>query len=311
MIIIIVGIGGVGGYFGGMLAKHYATNPDVEIYFLSRGEHLDKIRIDGLILDTENGLYTVRPTLATDKVNDLPIADYILLCTKSYDLDATVNQLMPVTGIDTVILPLLNGIDNSARIRQLLPQCEVWDGCCYIVAKIKEPGIIENSGSIHRLLFGFENQTSDRLLLFEKCLKDAGLEARFCENILLEIWKKFFFISSTATLTSYFDVSYGSLLIDVTRKNTLLKILDELLLVGNAEGIPLDNSEKEKLMLQLEKLSSNTTTSMHRDFQKRKNTEVHSLTGIVVELAQKYNLKVPEFKKIYAELCHRANQFPK
>jgi 2-dehydropantoate 2-reductase len=303
--IVIVGLGGVGGYFGGMLAKYFFNNPEVEIYFLARGEHLRKVQKNGLTLVTETETFVIHPTLATDDIREVGIANYVIMSPKSYDLNSTIEQIKPCIGIDTVILPLLNGIDNSQRIRKLLPETEVWDGCCYIVAKILEDGVVENVGVIHRIAFGYLNRTSDQLLAFEKLLKDAGIEIRFYDTILTEIWKKFFFISTSASLTSFFDVSYGELLTDRVRRQTLIDFSTELVQVAIAEGATIDNAQIEKLILHFEKLPVGTTTSMHRDFQAKKNTEVDTLTGIVVELAHKHGIAVPLYSKVYNELKNR------
>jgi len=303
--IVIVGLGGVGGYYGGLLAKKYADDPEVEIFFVARGEHLKKVRKKGLTVITEKGTFVVRPTLATDNVAEIGIADYVIMTTKSYDLDETVAQIKPCVGKDTVILPLLNGIDNSARIRALLPETEVWNGCVYIVARLNEPGVVESSGNVHRLDFGYENKVNERLIVFEKLLKNAGIDATFHENILLAIWTKFFFISSTASLTSFFDVSFGALLTDDVRKTTLVNLLEELLLVANAEGAGIEHSIINKIVHQLEKLPFETTSSMHTDFKAGKNAEVHTLTGIVVDLGKKHGIPTPTYEKVYAELSEK------
>lgn len=303
--IVIVGLGGVGGYFGGFLAKQYVGKSDVEVYFIARGEHLRKVQENGLTLVTENETFVIHPTLATDDIREVGLANYVIMSPKSYDLNSTIEQIKPCVGTDTVILPLLNGIDNSERIRKLLPTTEVWDGCCYIVAKILETGVVGNVGSIHRIVFGYLNRTTDRLLAFEKMLKDAGIEIRFYDTILTEIWKKFFFISTSASLTSYFDVSYGEIIADPTRKQVLIDFSSELVQVAISEGINIDNSEIERLIHQFEKLPIGTTTSMHRDFQAKKNTEVDTLTGIVVELARKHGIAVPLYSKVYNELKSR------
>ena len=300
--IVIVGLGGVGGYFGGFLAKKYANHPEIEICFLARGEHLNKVQENGLTLITENETFQIFPALATDDVTKIGTADYIIMSPKSYDLDSTVEQIIPMIGTNTVILPLLNGIDNSERIRNLLPETEVWDGCCYIVAKILEPGVVENTGNIHRIVFGYQNKTNKSLLAFEKLLTDAGIEARFYDNILTEIWKKFFFISTSASLTSYFNVSYGEILIHPERRQTLIDISTELIQVANAEGIAIENSEIHKLIHQFEKLPMGTTTSMHRDFLAGNNTEVDTLTGIVLKLGKKHGIATPTYQKVYTKL---------
>jgi 2-dehydropantoate 2-reductase len=300
--IVIVGLGGVGGYYGGLLAKYYAGDPTVEIYFVARGEHLKKVQQNGLTVITETGTFVVRPTLATDTVSEIGIADYVILTTKSYDLDATVKQIKPCIGVNTVILPLLNGADISSRIRVLLPGIEVWNGCAYIVARLNEPGVVESSGNLHRLDFGYENKTTDRLTGFEKVLKDAGIDATFHENIKSVILKKFFFISSTASLTSYYDVSFGALLTDTERKNTLISILEEILLVANAEGAEINNDVIDKTIHQLEKLPYETTSSMHSDFRAGRNTEIQTLTGIVIKLGKKHGIPTPTYEKVYNKL---------
>jgi 2-dehydropantoate 2-reductase len=296
----------VGGYYGGMLAKRYAEDPQVEIYFVARGQHLKKVQENGLTLITENGTFQVFPTLATDNVSEIGTADYIIMTPKSYDLDSTVAQIKPIVGSNTVILPLLNGIDNSDRIRALLPGTEVWQGCCYIVARLNEPGVVESSGGLHRFNFGYEHkQTNQRLSAFETLLKDAGIDAYLHEKIMHVIWTKFFFISATASLTSYFDVSFGALLTDDIRKTTLVNLLEELLLVANAEGAEIERTVIDKVIRQLEKLPFETTASMHSDFQAGKNTEVHGLTGVVVELGKKHGIATPTYEKVYAELKNR------
>jgi 2-dehydropantoate 2-reductase len=304
--IVIVGLGGVGGYYGGLLAKRYADDPSIEIYFVARGAHLRKVQENGLTLITEKGTFQVFPTLATDNVSEIGIADYIIMTPKSYDLDSTVDQIKPIVGSNTVILPLLNGIDNSDRIRALLPGTEVWQGCCYIVARLNEPGVVESSGGLHRLNFGYEfNHSNERLLAFELLLKDAEVDATFYENIMHVIWTKFFFISSTASLTSYFNVSFGALLTDETRKATLVSVLEELLLVANAEGAEIERTVIGKVIHQLEKLPFETTASMHSDFMAGKNTEVNGLTGIVVKLGKKHGIPTPTYEKVYTELKNR------
>ena len=300
--IVIVGLGGVGGYYGGLLAKYYAGDPAIEIYFVARGEHLKKVQQKGLTVITETGAFVAKPTLATDQVSEIGIADYVILTTKSYDLEATVHQIKPCVGENTVILPLLNGADISARIRAVLPGIEVWNGCAYIVARLNEPGVVESSGNLHRLNFGYENQTNTRLLYFEKLLKDAGIDATFYINIKSVIWKKFFFISSTASLTSYFDVSFGALLTDEDRKTTLVSLLEELLLVANSEGAEMNRNIIDKTIHQLENLPFDTTSSMHSDFQAGRNTELQTLTGIVIELGKKHGIPTPTYEKVFDKL---------
>ncbi len=307
MKIVIAGIGGVGGYYGGLLAKKYEGSSDVEIYFLARGANLQKMQQDGLKVIAKKGTFIAHPKLATDDVNEIGKADYIILCTKSYDLEATVLQIKPMVNQNTVILPLLNGADISQRISKLLPSTEVWNGCSYIVARLNEPGVVESSGDLHALHFGYNNQTSERLLKFEELLKSAGIDVTFSENIMLLIWTKFMFISTTASLTSYFNVNFGALVTDDIRKQTLINMSNELIMVARAEGIELSTDLINKGVHRLEKMPTHATTSMHSDFLNGKNVELETLTGIVIQMARKHNISVPVYEKVYAELKNRQN----
>ena len=300
--IAIVGLGGVGGYYGGLLAKKYADNPEIEIYFVARGNHLKKIQEKGLSVITETGTFITHPTLATDNVKEIGEADYIILTTKSYDIASTIEQIKPCLKEDSVILPLLNGVDISHRIRKMLPDIEVWNGCVYIVGRLNEPGVVESSGGVHDLFFGHENITSDRLLWMEKLLKDAGIKAVFSENIRMIIWRKFIFISSTASLTSYYNVGFRDLLTDENRKAMTIAILNEVAAVAKAEGISFETDIIKTAIRIIEKLPLGTTSSMHTDFQAKKRTELDTLTKIVIELGNKHGVQTPTYQKVYEKL---------
>jgi len=303
--IVIVGLGGVGGYYGGLLAKQYAGNPEIEIYFVARGAHLQKVKENGLTVITETETFVVRPTLATDNVLEIGTADYVFLCTKSYDLHPTIEQIKPCIGTETVILPLLNGVDISERIRTLLPGIEVWSGCVYIVGRLNEPGVVESSGGLHDLFFGYEDQTSDRLLFMEKLMKDAGIKAFFSENIRMNIWRKFIFISTTASLTSYFNVGFRDLLTDEKRKAATIAFLNEVAAVAKAEGVVFDTDIVDTTIHHIERLPFDATSSMHSDFKAGRNTELDTLTKIVIDRGKKYGVATPTYEMVYERLNER------
>lgn len=303
--IVIVGLGGVGGYYGGLLAKQYAGNPEIEIYFVARGAHLQKVKENGLTVITETETFVVRPTLATDNVLEIGTADYVFLCTKSYDLHPTIEQIKPCIGNETVILPLLNGVDISERIRTLLPGIEVWSGCVYIVGRLNEPGVVESSGGLHDLFFGYEDQTSDRLLFMEKLMKDAGIKAFFSENIRMNIWRKFIFISTTASLTSYFNVGFRDLLTDEKRKAATIAFLHEVAAVAKAEGVVFDTDIVDTTIHHIERLPFGATSSMHSDFKAGRNTELDTLTKIVIDRGKKYGVATPTYEMVYERLNER------
>ncbi len=303
--IAIAGIGGVGGYFGGMLAKHFEDSKEVEIYFIARGENEKAIQKNGLRVETTKGNFVAYPKLTTSKPEEIGVVDYLICCTKSYDLEKSMNQLKPCIGKQTVILPLHNGVDSSEKIKAMFPGIEVWLGCVYIVAQLSEPGLVKETGSIATFYFDSENGTSNKLDRAETLFKEAGVNAILPDDIKQTIWKKFLFISPMATLTSYLDVKFGDILSNEEHKRLLGLLLNEIKAVADAKGINFPDDILEKTFATILALPKDITTSMHRDFQKGKTTEIESLTGYVVKQGKLFNVPTPTYEMMYEDLKTR------
>ncbi len=304
--VAIAGIGGVGGYFGGMLAKYYSNDPRVDICFIARGAHAEAIRMQGLRVETQNGDFIAHPALVSDDPALIGPVDYIIYCTKSYGLEALVQSLRPCIGPDTVLLPLLNGVDNDQVIRELLPQNEVWNGCVYLVAKRAAPGLIRASGNIARLFFGLDSGDGKRLKGMEQLFTEAGIDATLARPVEPVIWQKFMFISPVATLTSYLDAPIGEILAEEEKMGLFLSLLDELSFVAAKMNIPLIPDYHGLVLARMESLPYDTTSSMHRDFHAGLSTEVEALTGYVVRMSKTLNVPTPVYDKLYAELLLKA-----
>jgi len=292
----MAGIGGVGGYFGGLLARHFYDKENVEINFVARGGHLKEIQKNGLKVIKGNTEFIAKPTLATDNPAEIGIANFIIITTKSYDLEAIIQQLRPCIDQDTIILPLLNGVDSKERINNILPDNIVLEGCAYIVSRLKQCGVIENSGNIQTLYFGLDKLVDKRLLLLESLFKEANIEAFLSENISTIIWEKYIFISPTATATSYFDNCIGEVLADKEKLRTLGTLIEEVKQVAKAKDIIVSDDITEKTLNKLKALPFEATSSMHRDFKNNNlRNELLSLTGYVVCEGQKYNIEIPTY----------------
>lgn len=145
------------------------------------------------------------------------MADLIVIATKSYDLEAIIHQLKPCINEQTILLPLLNGVDSTERIQQLLPSNTILKGCAYIVSRLKQPGIIENSGNIQSIYFGHDILKDEGLTHLEGLFKKAGIDTHLSLDINTTIWEKFIFLSPIATATSYSDQCIGEILGDSTK----------------------------------------------------------------------------------------------
>lgn len=301
--IIVAGIGGVGGYYGGLLSRYSETHPgELEVSFIARGVHLQKMKDNGLTVIAEKERFLTRPHLVTDHPEEIGAVDYLVLATKSYDLDEMAKHLSPVVGPKTIILPLLNGIDNVDRLRAIFPENEIWYGCAYIIARLNEPGVIESSGNVHYLHFGHEKKTSPELKYIEELFQKAGIEATLKEDIIRAIWRKFFFISTTAALTTYLNTGFRDLVWNPEYKTLYLQLMQELLTLAEAEKAGLQPSLIDDMLRYGGSLPEGTTSSMNSDYLAGRRIELETLIGVVVRLAQRYELEVPLYTKIYEAL---------
>lgn len=302
----ILGTGAVGGYFGGLLAGHYFNSGKADIIFITRPATEKMIREKGLKIITPQGEKIVFPTLASSDPKKIGHVDLLICCVKSYDLEESLRPLAACIGAETIILPLLNGVDARHRIELLFPGATVWEGCVYIVSRLIEPGVVKETGNIHSLYFGSSNAGSAQLKQIENIFREAGIDAFLSDNIQQTTWEKFLFISAIASLTSYLDLPIGAILNNSSHKKMLLQLLTELKNVAAAKGIQFSDDITGRTILKMEKLPYDTTSSMHSDFQKGGKTEYHSLTEYVVKLGRELNVPTPLYDNVLEELKNKA-----
>ena len=209
----IIGVGGVGGYFGGKLCK-LTSAPGVKVYFVARGRHLDEIRTNGLQVSTATeGDWICHPTLATDRIEDLPTLDVCLVCVKSYDLGNVVRQLQSKVSETTAVVPLLNGVDIYERIRKDLRTALVFPACVYIGTHIGTYGKVVQKGGACKILFGKDprNHSAVPHLLFDLFDK-SGIGYEWSGDVSPLIWTKYVFIAAFGLVTAGFDKTLGQVM---------------------------------------------------------------------------------------------------
>lgn len=303
--IAIVGTGGVGGFLGGLLAAYYEKDEKVDVYFISRGEALKRIRENGLKVDAQTGNFVARPTMATDHAEEIGKVDYVIYCTKAYDVESGIRQIMPCIGPETVVLPFLNGVDSVEKIRKMLPENEVWYGCVYVVAYIVEPGHIVEHTNGYRYMFGSPDGSPAKINALAELFAAADIQARAMPDIVRRVWDKFAYISTVATVTTYTDKTYGEILSVPERKSLLKELQSEFQTVAKARGQELSPGVAEAVIAQMSRIPGDTTTSMQRDFRAGKNTELESLTGYIVREGKRLHVPTPTYNMMYSELKHR------
>ena len=298
----ILGLGGVGGYFGGLLAKAYQKSDEVEIIFIARGETQKTIAENGLKIINDDTEMIVYPNLVSNNPNEIGELDYLICATKTYDIEESLTSLKKCIKKETLILPLYNGVDAQERIQQLYPENEVLQGCVYIISMIFSPGTIRKIGFYEKLFFGSKTASLSKLEELQHLLQQAKIESNLVENIEETVWEKFLFISALASVTSYLNQNIGEILSHPESKATYIELLKEIEDVAKAKGLQLPEDIVAQTVLKLEKSPKEATSSMHRDLLAGKNTEAISLTQFVVNEGKKYGVKTPLYEKIAAVL---------
>lgn len=297
----VIGVGGVGGYFGGKLCQRQAASGGAQVSFIARGEHLRAIQTDGLHLRSEtDGDLICHPALATDDFAALPPQDLWLLCVKEFDLAAALEKLKPLIGPETIILPLLNGMDIHSRIRQIISQGIVLPACVYVGTHIASPGVVVQKGGACRILFGPDPSRPDFVPtelahLFEQ----AGIKHTWTEQVQTEIWQKFIFICAVGLVTAARDKTLGEILTDEALRNEVQAVMEEVVSLARASDIPLPENIVEASLTKGRGFPPETKTSFQRDFERPDKPDERNLfAGSMLRLASEFSLAIPRVKEL-------------
>ena len=306
MRIAVLGIGGIGGYYGGKLALAYAGSGRHEITFIARGEHLAAIRKNGLRLITPGGEYNAVPTLATDNPKETGSLDLVLFCVKSYGLDDAARMIAGSVHKGSVILPLLNGVNIAERLRTLLPECAVLNGCVYIGASIEGPGVVQHKGGTGQLIFGPDrSEDVEKFRDIETLLKEAGIPAELAKDVAVPVWTKYIFIDPLAGLTALLGKSFGAILENEGDRERLAGLMREVESVARVKGVNFPEDIVKTTLQKAAGFPYATKTSFHLDYEKGRQTELDIFAGYIVKAGKELGIATPLHEKVYGELLKK------
>lgn len=296
--IAILGIGGVGGYIGGYLAKQFLNSNSYEIIFIARGEHGNEIAKNGLSLITDEEIIISRPNLISTDANVIGHIDFLICTTKSYDLMESIEKYHSCISNQTIILPLLNGVDSFEKLKIRFPNSKVLNGCIFIVTKIIDNGIIEITGQNHYVCIGSDDLNPEIVEFVFDLFTEAKINVRKPESIDTAVWEKYVFISSLATLTTLKDKTIGQILESVELRNQLIDLMNEVKGLAEKKGVLIQPELVDKNISAMQKMPYETTSSMHRDRRAGKKIELESLSNFVVNLGEKLKVATPAFNSL-------------
>jgi len=298
---VVMGSGGVGGFFGGKLARG-----GQEVWFVARGEHLKAMQAAGLRIESSEGNYTIPPGRITGRTEDAGPADVILICVKSYDTESATRQLIPIVKHDTIVISLQNGVDNEEKMKKILPTGIVYGGVALIYATITTPGVVTETGGPKKLTFGplshpagMDDERGKTVL---NSMIGAGINAEYTLDIHSALWKKFIFITAVAGLTTITRLTLGEILSVSETRRLLVDAMREVELIAKAKGARIEPGFMDMIFQTLRNFENNTHSSLYYDLMHQKPMEIEALSGIVVRYGAELDIPTPINKTIYAAL---------
>jgi 2-dehydropantoate 2-reductase len=298
MRIAVIGAGGVGGAFGAALAHAGAG-----VTFVARGAHLNAIRANGLRVEGGRGETIVNPAAATDDPATIGPVDFVLFCVKLWDVETAGAAIKPLIGSTTAVIPLQNGIDAADRLIPILGAAAVMGGVAQISATIAEPGVIRQTGSFMRLIFGeLAGGRSARGEAFLGLCQKAGFDATHSDHIQTDLWMKFILLATNSAITAATRTPLGKLRDDPDIAPLIARAAAEVVAVGRAAGIALPEDAAEHTVRFNRTAPPGMMASMAHDLIKGSRLELPWLSGKVVGLGRELGVPTPVHEVLFAVL---------
>ena len=306
MHIAVIGSGGTGGYFGGLLSR-----AGEEVIFVARGAHLEALRLRGLTVKSRLAGEFTLPVRATDTPNEVGPVDLILFCVKTYDTDTAAQSIDPLIGAETMLLSLQNGVDNAERIAQIAGHNSGLGTVAYVVSAIEAPGVIAQTAGPGRIILGeLAGGTSARVERLHSVLQRAEIAAEVHPDVRIAIWQKFLFICAFSGVTALTRVPIGSILADSVTHDLFRGTLEEAEAVARASGIELPEDSVEQALATAEAVEPWGRGSMYHDLANGLRLELEALNGEVVRRGDQHDIQTPLNFAIYAALKPYINGEP-
>ena len=306
--IAVVGIGGVGGFLAGAIGSVY----EEQLTLVARGNRLASLKERGLVLHSDlRGEICVHPH-AVVTAQELEEQDLIFLCVKNYSLEEACGQIRHAVGKNTVVIPVMNGVDPGERARAALGQGIVVDSLIYIVAFIGAGGEIVHQGDFARMRIGIRNADAHErqaVAQVSEILTDAGVEHLVADDIELEIWRKYILNCAYNVATAAYDNNIGQLRADPIKAKEFEDLVTEAYEVAMAKGVAVKPEHKMEFFDRFRHVyRDDATSSLQRDINAGKQAEIETFSGYLVREAARLGVDAPVSKKMYDLLKQRAQK---
>ncbi|MET7993439.1 2-dehydropantoate 2-reductase [Amycolatopsis sp. NPDC005232] len=289
MRVVVMGTGGVGGYFGARLAQG-----GHDVSFIARGKHLEALRTNGLKVESAFGDLHLPKIDVTDDPTQLAPADLVLFGVKLWDTETSAELIKPLLTEQTAVVSFQNGVVKDDILRRVLGPEHVIGGVCYIAATIAEPGVIRHTGTLQKLVFGeYDGTISARVRKFHDACAESNIDAEISTGIEQTIWEKFVFLVGLSGTTSTARTTIGPIRANPRSRAFLHDVMAEVVEVARAQGVALPADYADDRLAFTDGVPEGMTSSMHHDLERGNRLEVTWLSGDVVERGKALGVPTP------------------
>lgn len=295
--VAVLGAGAIGAYYGKRLADGGA-----DVTLIARGRMLEALRTNGLTIVEPEGTSTTRLP-ATDDPAEVGPVDVVLFCVKSYDTDDAAAGLRPLLAPGTAVVSLQNGIDNEERIAAAIGAEHVVGGAAYILASVREPGVVDASGPrgivIGELAGG---PPTARIQAIVEVGAVAGLRVTASPDVRVALWEKYTLLVAFSAMTAGVRLPIGAIRLAPAARAMLRAIMTETWTVGRAEGVALADDLVDRQMSLLLGQADDASTSLYHDLVTGHRMETEALQGAAIRLGRQHGIATPFLDAAYAIL---------
>lgn len=290
--VLVMGAGAVGGYYGACLARG-----GHDVAFVGRGANLEALQRDGLHVTGAMGEFRVPPVNATDDPAGVDERDLVLLCVKSYDIEAAVDVMRGCGGL---VLTLQNGVEAPYLVRERLGDV-VLAGSTGIVADVPDPGHVHVVSAYAWIRFGEPEGggVTDRVGRLKEWLTVEGVEPIAVDDARVSLWEKMALMCGMAGLTTLHQRPMGEIVGDAELRGVFIELVRECERVARAHGVPLSDDFVEQRMAYADRIDAAAMSSMSRDFARGRRIELDTFNGAVVRMGAELGVPVPRNTEVY------------
>ncbi len=294
----VLGVGGIGGYFGARLMAAGES-----LHFVARGAHGAALAQEGLKVESPFGNLDLKGVSVSDRLDSLADCDLVLHCTKMWDVEESGRALAACLSDSALVVPFQNGVEAASLLAKSLGDRRVAQGIAYISSFIEKPGVIRHANKAHRLALGARvPEQRERLEAFVAVGTAAGFDAVISDRLDVDLWNKFVMLTALAGATALRRVPLGPIRRTPSGAALLQRLAEEAVAVGQAEGVALSENAAAKNLKILDSLPDSMEASMAGDLRRGNRLELPWLNGAVLRLAQKHGLAVPTTEAVVQAL---------